>query len=81
MIGLLTLLNIKINYKGGFFKLSNRKVWLYIIGFIVIILAAVILRVFFEIKGNVALLIFIILILGWGSLFQRELIKLVNRRK
>ncbi|ADQ46180.1 hypothetical protein Calkro_1320 [Caldicellulosiruptor kronotskyensis 2002] len=61
--------------------MSNRKVWLYIIGFIVIILAAVILRVFFEIKGNVALLIFIILILGWGSLFQRELIKLVNRRK
>lgn len=62
-------------------KLSNRKVWLYIIGFIVIILAAVMLRVFFEIKGNVTLLIFIILILGWGSLFQKELIKLVNRRK
>jgi len=62
-------------------KLKNRKVWLYIIGFIVIILASVMLRMFFGIKGKLPWLIFTILIYGLGILFQIEVTKLINKRK
>ncbi|WPX08717.1 hypothetical protein [Anaerocellum danielii] len=56
--------------------MSNKKILLYIIGIIAIVLGAVVAKVFFNIKGFKVAIIFSILLIIWHGLFQKELLKI-----
>ncbi|ACM61678.1 hypothetical protein B0S90_0103 [Caldicellulosiruptor bescii] len=61
--------------------MSNKKIWLYIIGVILIILSAVIAKVFFNVKSIKAAIIIFILLFVWHGWFQAELLKMGRKTK
>ncbi|PBD07742.1 hypothetical protein [Caldicellulosiruptor bescii] len=61
--------------------MSNKKIWLYIIGVILIILSAVIAKVFFNVKSIKAAIIIFILLFVWHGWFQAELLKMGRKQK